>query len=319
MDTQFFLAANSGRGFVSRYEGFPGEGAFLHILKGGPGTGKSSFLKRIRSEAAARGFDTESILCSGDPDSLDGLSIPALGLAWADGTAPHALEPTAFGMDADYVNLGRFCRPLGEAARAKVGELNRAYKARYRDAYALLRAALALEEAGSRPVTETEQAAAEESVRQRLTAYPETDGERGRRSTRFLSAISCRGLLRLDATEEMLCKQMLPLPGGPAALERAAEFSAERGLRVICCPRPLNPDELEAVLLPEAGLGFFSPEKEGPESALRDAVLRRAVERLQKAKRLHDELEAAYRPFVDFAALTAFTEDYLRSLFGAKA
>ena len=65
MDTQFFLAANSGRGFVSRYAGFPGEGAFLHILKGGPGSGKSSFLKRIRTEAAARGLDTESILCAG--------------------------------------------------------------------------------------------------------------------------------------------------------------------------------------------------------------------------------------------------------------
>ena len=319
MDTQFFLAANSGRGFVSRYEGFPGEGAFLHILKGGPGTGKSSFLKRIRAEAAARGFDTESILCSGDPDSLDGLSIPALGLAWADGTAPHALEPKAFGADADYVNLGRFCRPLDAAARARVGELNRAYKARYRDAYALLRAALALEEAGSRPAAEAELAAAEESVRQRLAAYPETDGQRGRRITRFLSAVSCKGLLRLDGTEEMLCKQMLPLPGGPAALDRASELAVERGLRTICCPRPLNPDELEAVLLPEAGVGFFSPEKESRESVLRDAVLRRTTERLREAKCLHDELEAVYRPFVDFAALTAFTEDCLQSLFGAKA
>ena len=318
MDTQFFLAANSGRGFVSRYAGFPGEGAFLHILKGGPGTGKSSFLKRIRSEAAARGYDTESILCSGDPDSLDGLSIPALGLAWADGTAPHALEPKAFGVDADYVNLGLFCRPLDEAARARVGELNRAYKARYRDAYALLRAALVLEEAGSRPATEAELTAAEESVRQRLAAYPEAGGQKGRRETRFLSAISCKGLLRLDATEEMLCKQMQPLPGGHAALERAAELAAERGLRVICCPRPLNPDELEAVLLPEAGLGFFAPGVESPESGLRDAALRRATEHLREAKRLHDGLEALYRPFVDFAALTAFTEADLQSLFGEK-
>ena len=134
MDTQFFLAANSGRGFVSRYEGFPGEGAFLHILKGGPGTGKSSFLKSIRARAAELGYDTESILCSGDPDSLDGLLIPALHLAWADGTAPHALEPGIFGADADYVNLGRFCRPLDKTAGKRAAELHAAYKEQYRQA-----------------------------------------------------------------------------------------------------------------------------------------------------------------------------------------
>ena len=318
MDTQFFLAANSGRGFVSRYADFPGKGAFLHILKGGPGTGKSSFLKRIRGRAEERGLDTESILCSGDPDSLDGLFIPALGLAWADGTAPHVLEPAAFGIDEDYVNLGRFCRQLDGGARARAGELNRAYKARYQDAYALLRAALALDEAGGRPASEAELAETEEIVRRHLEGHPAESGKKGSREFRFLSAISCRGLLRLDATEEMLCKQMCPLPGGPAALERAAALAEERGLCVLCCPRPLNPDELEAVLLPEAELGFFAPGEESPESALRDAVLRRTTERLREAKRLHDELEAVYRPFVDFAALTAFTEDYLQSLFGVK-
>ena len=92
-DTTFFLAANSGRGLASFYEDFPGRGVFLHIVKGGPGTGKSGFMRRIRAAAAARGLDTESILCSGDPDSLDALVIPALAQAWMDGTAPHVREP----------------------------------------------------------------------------------------------------------------------------------------------------------------------------------------------------------------------------------
>ena len=80
LDQTFFLAANSGQGFTSLYDGFPGEGQFLHIIKGGPGTGKSGFMRRIREAAQARGLDTVSILCSGDPDSLDGLLVPALGL-----------------------------------------------------------------------------------------------------------------------------------------------------------------------------------------------------------------------------------------------
>ena len=314
MDIQFFLAANSGRGFVSRYEGFPGGDAFLHILKGGPGTGKSSFLKRIRAQAAARGLDTESILCSGDPDSLDGLYIPSLGLAWADGTAPHVLEPRAFGGDASYVNLGRFCRPLDGGARTRVAELNKAYKEKYREAYALLRGALALEEAGRDKPEARAVKAAEMVIRQALSELP-PEAKAGREETRFFSAISCRGKLRLEETIDKLCKQKLSLPGGSEALETAARLAAGRGTRVIRCLRPLNPEETEAVLLPELGLGFFSDGQENREAALRDAVLERAGERLREAKRLHDELEAVYRPFVDFAELTEFTESTLQKLF----
>ena len=52
MDTCFFLAANSRSGFCSLYEGFPeNEGVFLHIIKGGPGTGKSGFMRRIAATA----------------------------------------------------------------------------------------------------------------------------------------------------------------------------------------------------------------------------------------------------------------------------
>ena len=56
MDTVFFLAANSGKGFYSLYDGFPERrGVFLSIIKGGPGTGKSGFMRRI-SAAAKRLF-----------------------------------------------------------------------------------------------------------------------------------------------------------------------------------------------------------------------------------------------------------------------
>jgi hypothetical protein len=145
LDQKFFLAANSGQGFFSLYEGFPGKTQFLHIIKGGPGTGKSGFMRRIRRAARDRGLDTVSILCSGDPESLDGLSVPALGQAWVDGTAPHVREPGLFGADADYVNLGQFCRlPLPDTARTRALALNRAYKERYSAAYALLEAAAAL-------------------------------------------------------------------------------------------------------------------------------------------------------------------------------
>ena len=78
MTSTYFLGANSAQGFYSLYGGFPPRSGFLHIIKGGPGTGKSGFMRAIGSEAERRGMDVEYVLCSGDPDSLDGVYIPAL-------------------------------------------------------------------------------------------------------------------------------------------------------------------------------------------------------------------------------------------------
>ena len=83
MEISYFLGANSRDGFASLYSGFAaGEGDRLHIIKGGPGTGKSGFMKKLGAAAERRGLDVEYVLCSGDPDSLDGVYIPALKQGW---------------------------------------------------------------------------------------------------------------------------------------------------------------------------------------------------------------------------------------------
>lgn len=63
------------------------------FIKGRPGTGKSTMLKKIRSAANAKGFDTETYYCSFDTDSLDMVIIRGLGICVFDSTAPHEMFP----------------------------------------------------------------------------------------------------------------------------------------------------------------------------------------------------------------------------------
>lgn len=85
-----FPGGNTAKGFYSYYDNIIGMDATrLFIIKGGPGVGKSSFMKKIANEMLERGYDIEFHQCSSDNNSVDGIVIPALKIAMIDGTAPH--------------------------------------------------------------------------------------------------------------------------------------------------------------------------------------------------------------------------------------
>ena len=90
-----FPGGNTSEGFYSYYDYvLPQERAErIFILKGGPGVGKSTFMKKIAEEMLNRGYDVEYMHCSSDPSSLDGIVVPAKNVAVIDGTAPHVIDP----------------------------------------------------------------------------------------------------------------------------------------------------------------------------------------------------------------------------------
>lgn len=107
--TNFFLGANSGSGFQNLFsEIMDPETAFdIMILKGGPGVGKNTFMREIGRTMEQAGADVEYLWCSGDPDSLDGVVIPALRCAVCDGTSPHGTAPLGH-----HTKKGSICKAL---------------------------------------------------------------------------------------------------------------------------------------------------------------------------------------------------------------
>lgn len=140
----FFAAANSGEGFVSMFdEIFFGEHIKRrYIIKGGPGTGKSSFMRRVGMFTENHGADVEYYYCSSDTGSLDGLVING-EIAIFDGTAPHSYDTVAPGYIDSIIDLGQFWKEEQLVKnKSELKKLSEQKKAAYGRAYGYLAAAL---------------------------------------------------------------------------------------------------------------------------------------------------------------------------------
>ncbi|HET7580084.1 MAG TPA: PRK06851 family protein [Bacillales bacterium] len=102
----YYAGSNSSQGFYSFYEEALKGLDPLFILKGGPGTGKSTLIKQVGDAFEKEGWEIEFLHCSSDNDSLDGVIIPKLNSGIVDGTAPHVVDPKYPGAVDRIVNLG---------------------------------------------------------------------------------------------------------------------------------------------------------------------------------------------------------------------
>lgn len=91
----YYLGNNTPEGFFSYYKYILGqkEAEKIICIKGGPGTGKSTFMRKIGEVLLGQGEDVDFLHCSADSDSLDGIVLKTLKVAMVDGTSPHVIDP----------------------------------------------------------------------------------------------------------------------------------------------------------------------------------------------------------------------------------
>lgn len=140
---RYFLGNNTAYGFWSNYENELKDKTKVILLKGGPGTGKSSILKRIAETAKQNGYDYELWYCSGDPQSLDGVFIKELNTAVVDATSPHAIgADLPVIKDVIYDLATSLSKPKLDKYSNEIKELIKIKKQCYTRAYQHLKSAL---------------------------------------------------------------------------------------------------------------------------------------------------------------------------------
>lgn len=343
----YFLGANTPGGFLSRYGSLFEDRRLKKtvILKGGPGCGKSTLMRKVAKAARELGCAAEEILCSSDPESLDGVVLPEVGLAVADGTAPHVLEPPLCGCGAVYLNLGS-C--YNDALLHSKKEALFSVKAKNAACYPLATACFAAAHAADAALSALAEPDGIEAIIVALRPPRRSSAVRGKVTQRFYAALTPKGAVCC----ELPCKTVWTLRdnygiASQILLDVASCFT-DAGYDVITGSLPLSPDKISHVIVPEKSLGYavvteqFSyPYKAAGQydldvlcmqqfttagalhaqqlMLLREQSVREGLRFLAEAKGFHDELEALCRPAADFRLVDEKTAEVCDGLLRMKA
>lgn len=96
-ETHRFFGAPTVKGNKNYIQSLTAELNNRFFIKGRPGTGKSTFMKKLAAHARNAAFDIELYHCALDPKSVDMLVVRELGLCVFDSTSPHEYFPERLG------------------------------------------------------------------------------------------------------------------------------------------------------------------------------------------------------------------------------
>lgn len=351
--TASFLGANTPKGFVSFFDELynPYDRADAYIIKGGPGTGKSTFMKKIADKAEGLGLFTERVYCSSDPSSLDAVLVPEREFSICDGTSPHVVEPRFPGVVENILNLGEFwdsekLRKNGDEIRGLFFE-NSLW---HRKSSKYLAAAGHIDGLNRKLVMNYIRTEKTDSYASRFIyrELPARRGEgRGEKSRRFISAITPKGNIFLSDTVQSLCSRVIGIDDSEGVVSslitgRACEGAVKNGYNAIYCCCPMNPAESEHLLVPEKSIALVRLHgascetecdriihtgrfmKEGFSqnrtvlkfnNKVKDELIRESVNCLRQAKLTHDRLEKIYIDAMDFERLNEYCQSFIDKLF----
>ncbi len=264
---RFFFGANTPNGFVGFHKTDlydPRNGWVAFLIKSGAGTGKATFMRRVLTELTAKGLEAETVYCSSDPSSLDAVVFQDIRLCVMDATAPHVLEPYAWGECEQLVPFG--CCLRADIALAQTAEwfaAADACAAAHARSCRFLAAAGSLLDNNRLLAQNALNGAKTDAVAARLAARECDRGGVPHETRRFLSAVTPEGYVFFKETAAALCPKLYVLEDEYGAV--AARFTAalrerllQAGHDIVSCFSPLSQDAPSHILVPSVGVGFLT-------------------------------------------------------------
>lgn len=306
----------------------------IFCLKGGPGVGKSSLMKKISKEFIENGYDVELHHCPSDPSSLDGIVIKELGVVLLDGTAPHIVDPKDPGAVDEIVNLGEYWNLEGlEKNKVEIVECGKDISSSFRRAYKFLKSAepiyYDIEEKYKDSMDYGKVNSLTLEFINNLFKNIKPNGIYKKERHLFGTAITPVG--HLDYTDSILSEANKVYyikgeigTGRTTFLKKVYTKAVELGLNVEVYHYPLIKEKIETILIKDLGIGItcsnlfegkneidldscINKEKLAPyeeeilvDKKVFDELINHAILNLKKAKSKHDVIEAYYVPNMKF-------------------
>lgn len=351
--TASFLGANTPKGFVSFFDELynPYKSTDAYIIKGGPGTGKSTFMKKIAAEFEKKGYNTEKAYCSSDPGSLDALMVPERDFSICDGTSPHIMEPRFPGASENIINLGAFWDD--KKLKRNAEEIKKLFfeNSLYHRRSAKYLAAAGHIDTQNRKLAELYLKPEKIDSFASRFIYRELSGKKskepGEKKRRFLSAVTPNGNVFLADTVKALCPRIIGIDDSEGVVSslltrRIGEGAVKNGYNVIFCHCPLKPEESEHVLIPEKGIALVRINGASGElvcnrtihtsrflnegfrenrtlikfnEKIKSELIKESIICLKSAKTTHDKLEKIYIDAMNFNLLNEYSQDFIDKLF----
>lgn len=350
---KMFPGGNTSLGFYSYYRYIiPEDARRIFVIKGGPGVGKSSFMKKIAGEMISLGHDVEMHYCSSDYDSLDGVVIPDKNVALIDGTSPHVVDPKNPGCVDEILHLGDYWdTDAMEKNKSEILINTKKVGKHFARAYKFLASAKEIMD----DIEDITTAAMHfgkinimtEKLSKELMGSMAVCDCPGKERHLFGSAYTPGGFV--DYSDTVLNKagrvyfiEGRPGTGKTSMLNRLAMHAVERGLTVEYFHAPLKPQKLDSIVVKELGLAVTCSSK-GKDYADRiidlneyldesyideaaelikkdykafDLLLEEALGSILAAKTVHDELETYYVPNMDFEGVNRLRERTAERILG---
>jgi len=260
---RYFAASNTKDGFVSYFDEIFSDSSCdrVFILKGGPGVGKSTFMKKLFKMSNDMGYSCELFHCSSDPLSLDGIIVKEKRVAVIDGTNPHSAEPVLAGAREIIVDLGKAWNiDKLYKNRSEISELSQKKKNCYSECYGFLHAKSVMDRLIYNLVFPHILFDKLEKSAQRLSnsLFKEHKGKKSAvRKIRITNAVSSLGKIRLFTFEKMA--EYCIFIKEPYSNSRLAHFymrsiydtAIMNGIDTHVSFNPQNKGEIDAVYFPE--------------------------------------------------------------------